>query len=208
MTFDFSQLQVLAAFITLFIGGWWTITLRTRTTEEKVRIEMERQFWINHSVDLPYAIGNRSPDATESRLVVKGFELYEDYWWLQIGSRTDPYILANPKEAYEQFKRRLEAFLAKLRYLLYRNLWPYADVRMNIKLVVQAENCRIRIWEIEERTEHGMMYEGLRVGEALPTIVSVNRLWDGLYKIHIDTSDYNEAAKAMQQLKSSKFVEP
>jgi hypothetical protein len=208
MIFGYSQLQVLAVFTTLLIGGWWTLTLRTRMTREKVTREMETQFWINHSVDLPYAPGRLTPELTDVRLVVRGIEIYENYWWLEIGDRTDPYILADPEETYQRLKRRIKTFGAKGRYLLYRNLVPYAGIKTEIVLLIQAEKCHIRMNETVEETEFGTMYEGPRVGEAVPVIGSVNELWDDLYRVHVVTDDYKEADEAMMKLASSDFIEP
>ncbi|WP_152422368.1 hypothetical protein [Halorubrum californiense] len=207
MVFGFSQLQALSVFTTLLIGGWWTFTLRTRTTHEKVRREMRTQFWINHSVDLPYAPGQLSPEATDSRLVVKGIEINENYWWLRIGDRTDPYILADPKETYQRVKRRIKAFAAKGQYLLYRNFVPYAGIKTEVELLIQTERCRIRMNETVEETDIGTLYEGPRVGEAVPVVGSVNELWDDLYRVHVETDDYVEADKAMRELASSDFIE-
>jgi hypothetical protein len=208
MPFGFTQLEVLAVLTTLLIGGWWTFTLRTRTTYQKVQREMETQFWINHSVDLPYVIRRLTPESTDMRLVVKGVEIYENYWWLQVGDRADPYILADPSETYQRLKRRVKAFGAKGRYLLYRNLVPYAGIKTEIVLLIQAEKCRIRMQETVEETELGNMYEGPRVGEAVPIVGSVNDLWDNLYRVHIETDDYKEADEAVRELVSSDFIEP
>jgi hypothetical protein len=169
---------------------------------------METQFWINHSVDLPYVIRRLTPESTDMRLVVKGVEIYENYWWLQVGDRADPYILADPSETYQRLKRRVKAFGAKGRYLLYRNLVPYAGIKTEIVLLIQAEKCRIRMQETVEETELGNMYEGPRVGEAVPIVGSVNDLWDNLYRVHIETDDYKEADEAVRELVSSDFIEP
>lgn len=205
----FSSLAAPATLFTIVIG-WFTIVRWTRDSRDFFKNELRRQFWIEHSVDLPYAVGEMaSPETTDKLLVIKGLEIAEFGWWFRIGDPGDPYILAEPNEAYRMFRSRMSFLGKKIRYYIYRNLVPFASLRMECMLLIEAQNCQFSMMENTEYDENGRpsFSSGAIITDEIDYLTSYAPLWDNLYKLTFDTYDYNEADEALQQLRVSPFID-
>lgn len=205
----FSSLSAPAAVFTIVVG-WLTLVRWTRDSRDFYKNELRQQFWIEHSVDLQYAIGETaSPDTTDKLLIIRGLEIGEYGWWFRIGKSGDPYILAEPDEAYRMFRNRMSFLAKKVQYYIYRNLVPFASLRMECMLLIEAQNCRISMMKNTEYDENGRLEfsSGPMITDEIDYLTGCSPLWDGLYKLTIDTYDYNEADETLQQLRVSTFVD-
>lgn len=201
---ELPALNQFAAIATVIVG-WVTIVRWTRDSNQGEMWNLQRQFWINHSVDLRYGVGTGPKRVhSDKKLIIRGLETYDYGWWFS------PHERRGEVSRARDIRLRLEMVLKRIGYGFYRNFRPGASLWMECSLLIEGDNCQISIKEDLIESEEGVIGgRGRSITETVPEIQSFTEIphyEENLYKVGFDEYRWGEVADAVVKLTQSDHI--